>query len=54
MCKLVPMDGLLTESQLSHEQGKVIFESQVLVELNAEKAGGKKRVDTMGLIFITA
>lgn len=39
--KSVPMDGLFTESQLSHEEGRVIFENQVLVEVNATKAGAR-------------
>lgn len=41
VCKSVPTDGPFTESQLSHEEGKVVFGSQILVEVNATEAGGR-------------
>lgn len=51
VCKSVPTDGPFTEGQLSHEEGKVIFESQVLVEVNGTKVGGRVKGWVQWVLF---
>lgn len=41
VCKSVPAVGPFAEGQLSPKERKEIFRSQVLIEVNATRAGGR-------------